>query len=233
MMEEEIGVMVDLETLAQEDPHAAIVSIGAQGFRRHAQVMLDSFEVNIDLQSSLDSGGVVDGDTIRWWMLQRSDEEREHAFGGSCTSLREALEAFQRFLDAQPGSVTVWGNGAAFDNVKLSNAYRRLGMPIPWHFRNDRCYRTIKAEAAEVKYPREQIAHCALADARAQVEHLFAIDRYRSSGASLDERQTARAVLAFIEERFPWITDSDESVSGADVVDELVRQRTALAKIAT
>ena len=224
-----VDVMIDLETLAEQDPNAVFLSIGAQAFNRQEQSMLGSFETTIDIQSSLDSGGVIEGSTVKWW-ANRSDEQRQRAFKGE-VALRVALSTFRSFLESLEGEVVLWGNGKAFDNVILANAYRRLGMPRPWHFRKDRCYRTLKEEHPDVPYPKSAIAHCALADARAQVEHLFSIDRAKRAVDKADRQEVARGLLVFLEDRFPWLNEPDESVSGADVVDELISARDALRKI--
>lgn len=66
----------------------------------------------------------------------------------------------------------VWGNGAAYDNVLLRGAYQRLYMPLPWEWRNDRCFRTLRKALPHVEAPtREGTAHHALDDARHQALH--------------------------------------------------------------
>ena len=69
----------------------------------------------------------------------------------------------------------VWSNGAGFDNVVLSSAFRRIGMEQPWPFRNDRCYRTMKAQHPEVKMQRVGTHHNAVDDAESQARHLMAM----------------------------------------------------------
>jgi len=70
----------------------------------------------------------------------------------------------------------MWGNGASFDNVILSETYLRLGMKAPWPFWKNKCYRTAKGMYPAVEINRSGTHHNALDDARSQAEHLIAID---------------------------------------------------------
>ena len=73
-------------------------------------------------------------------------------------------------------SIGVWGNGASFDNVILSESYYRAAILRPWPFWKDRCYRTIKTIYPDVELVRSGTHHNALDDARTQAEHLIAIN---------------------------------------------------------
>ena len=66
----------------------------------------------------------------------------------------------------------VWGNGATFDNVILSNAYKAAGMEQPWKFWDDRCYRTVKGLLPDIKIERLGTHHNAVYDAMSQARHL-------------------------------------------------------------
>lgn len=66
----------------------------------------------------------------------------------------------------------MWGNGAAFDNAILANAYRAAGIKQPWELWNDRCYRTICAYYPGCPRNQPGTPHNALDDARSQAEHL-------------------------------------------------------------
>ena len=71
----------------------------------------------------------------------------------------------------------MWGNGAAFDNVILAVAYKRAWLPVPWSYKNDRCYRTVAALAPEVARPEVGERHNAADDAEAQARHLIEVLR--------------------------------------------------------
>jgi hypothetical protein len=70
-----------------------------------------------------------------------------------------------------PSAVEIYGNGANFDLPILTAAYRACGLPIPWKYYNERCYRTIKSLYPSVEAPKN--GHNALEDARNQAMHLM------------------------------------------------------------
>lgn len=167
-------VMLDLETMGQ-GPDAAIVSIGAVEFDRSSQQLGETFYVAVDLKSSVQAGGVIDPDTVLWW-LKQSAQARE-AIGATSVQLPSGLAAFGGWLRGRCGlrDVRIWGNGSDFDNVILSNAYRRLMLPVPWKFWNNRCYRTWKNEHPEALMTRSGTHHNALDDAISQAEHMLSV----------------------------------------------------------
>lgn len=168
-------VMIDLETMGQ-GPDAAIVAIGAVEFSREARELGAEFYVNVDLASAQRAGGVIDADTVIWW-LKQSEEARAALVRGSIYDLANALASFSIFLQRRCdlGNVRIWGNGSDFDNVILANSYRRLSLPTPWKFWNNRCYRTWKNEHPDVRLERAGTHHNALDDARSQALHMLQV----------------------------------------------------------
>lgn len=162
------AVMLDLETMGN-GPNAAIIAIGACEFGP-AGIGRTFYEI-VSLESSVLCGGVIDASTVLWWMKQ-SDAARS-AFERPGVTLPLALSRFTAWI--APDS-EVWGNGAAFDNVILASAYRRLNVEPPWKFWNDCCYRTVKKRSAVPQPARQGVAHNALDDAIHQARHLMAID---------------------------------------------------------
>ncbi len=161
------NVMVDLETMGN-GANAAIVSIGAVRFNEEG--ITDKYYQIVDLQSCIDSGLVVTGSTIQWWLKQSDQARKEIAQGG--VQLAAALQDFTKWLGK---GVILWGNGASFDNVILASAYRAVGHGQPWKFYNDRCYRTVKNQFPEIKLDRTGTHHNALDDAHTQACHLVEI----------------------------------------------------------
>ena len=175
-----IEFMVDLETMGS-GPTAAIVSIGCVPFDRESLTVLqDEFYTVVDLESSLKAGLTAESSTILWWMTQ-SEEARTELFSGRRAQLYEALSAFKYWVASlvpAKNDRRVWGNGAAFDNVILASAYKAVGLETPWNFWNDRCFRTMKNEFADVPLPdRSGLHHKAVDDARYQAECLVEILR--------------------------------------------------------
>lgn len=161
-------IMLDIETL-DTSPSAVIVSIGAVKFDPTTNTPLgDKFYEAITVQSNLDAGRTVSGDTLSWWMKQ--DDASRAVFNAPRISLEQALAKFVEFFDH--GEYMVWGNGANFDNVIVKHALESMGWGAPWKFWNDRCYRTLKATLNAPKMPAFDGKHNALVDACAQALHL-------------------------------------------------------------
>lgn len=175
-------VMIDLETMGT-GPDSAIVSIGAVEFDRAAQQLGETFYVAIDLKSAQQTGGVIDADTVLWW-LKQSSQARE-ALCGTSVQMASALASFSGWLRGrcELRDVRIWGNGSDFDNVILANAYRRLAVPVPWKFWNNRCYRTWKNEHPEAVLRRSGTHHNALDDAISQAEHMLQVEHIEARAA--------------------------------------------------
>jgi len=171
-----VEIMLDLETMGK-GPRAAITQIGAVAFDAERQIILDRFQCNVNLESSVRCGGEMDTSTVLWW-LNQSDEAREVYKAATC-HIRNALQDFREFITAyEPAEcegLPVWGNGASFDNVILRGAYERIEMQTPWKFWQDRCYRTVKAMNKGVPFERVGVHHLAVDDAESQALHLMKI----------------------------------------------------------
>lgn len=169
-------VMLDLETMGN-GATAAIVVVGAVAFDPKTGELGAEFSQQVDLQSSIDAGLTLDGDTVMWWLGQ-SDEARAGVRGNDLTdSIHYVLDDFGAFAAQvyHREGLRVWGCGAGFDNAILANAYRACGLKAPWEFWNDRCYRTVKAMRPDIKMRRVGMHHNALDDAKSQARHLAAI----------------------------------------------------------
>ncbi|HFL4927378.1 TPA: 3'-5' exoribonuclease [Escherichia coli] len=170
-------LMIDLETMGK-NPDAPIISIGAIFFDPQTGDMGPEFSKTIDLETA---GGVIDRDTIKWWLKQ--SREAQSAIMTDEIPLDDALLQLREFIDENSGEffVQVWGNGANFDNTILRRSYERQGIPCPWRYYNDRDVRTIvelgKAIGfdARTAIPFEGERHNALDDARYQAKYVSAI----------------------------------------------------------
>lgn len=167
-------VMLDLETAGQ-GPDSAIIAIGAVQFDPAAGIVTERCYLPVDLASSVAAGGVIDPSTVTWWMRQ-SDAARTE-LTRPAIQIGSALDAFAVWLAriGDPAKTEVWGNGAAFDNIILAGAYKRIGRAAPWPFWNDRCYRTVKSLFPAIKLERAGTHHNALDDAESQSLHLMQI----------------------------------------------------------
>ncbi|HCN1036036.1 TPA: 3'-5' exoribonuclease, partial [Escherichia coli] len=170
-------LMIDLETMGK-NPDAPIISIDAIFFDPQTGDMGPEFSKTIDLETA---GGVIDRDTIKWWLKQ--SREAQSAIMTDEIPLDDALLQLREFIDENSGEffVQVWGNGANFDNTILRRSYERQGIPCPWRYYNDRDVRTIVELGKAIDFdartaiPFEGERHNALDDARYQAKYVSAI----------------------------------------------------------
>ncbi|HHJ0543255.1 TPA: 3'-5' exoribonuclease [Escherichia coli] len=170
-------LMIDLETMGK-NPDAPIISIGAIFFDPQTGDMGPEFSKTIDLETA---GGVIDRDTIKWWLKQ--SREAQSAIMTDEIPLDDTLLQLREFIDENSGEffVQVWGNGANFDNTILRRSYERQGIPCPWRYYNDRDVRTIVELGKAIDFdartaiPFEGERHNALDDARYQAKYVSVI----------------------------------------------------------
>lgn len=170
-------LMIDTET-AGLPPTGALLSIGAVFFDLHTQTLGPTFNRTIHLASSVRHGGTMDASTVLWWLRQDAKAQKAVAYGGEPIDL--VLGDFSQWIAAhcRHEDVRPWGNGASFDLTIVGGAYKRLDMATPWHFTNERDFRTVRNQFPQVEYDPSQKgddAHNALVDAIFQCEHLFKI----------------------------------------------------------
>ena len=108
-------IMLDLGTLGTNS-NAVIISISAVSFNEQ---VTDKFYEIISLASVVNAGLEMDASTVMWWMKQ-GDEARAQFNSTKAISLEEGLIKFSQWIGKD---AKVWANGAAFDNLILSNAY--------------------------------------------------------------------------------------------------------------
>jgi len=189
-------VMLDLETLSTK-PNAVITEIGAVVF--NSEEISAKFYCNINIQSCLDLGLQVDGNTIAWRM--KNAQVQEETVG---LHIETALIRFNSFIAQYTNreKVKVYGNSSAFDNVILRNAFEASHFTPPWNWNNDRCYRTLKNLYPHIELERIGTHHNALNDAESQAEHMIDIARFHNG--LLDRHvDSIRLPSAFEDEHRP------------------------------
>lgn len=166
-------VMVDLETL-DTGPSAIILSIGAVKFDLDKGTIDDEgFYASISVDSNLAQGRTMSESTLLFWLKQ--PKEAQVVFHEPKIHLEDALNQFTEWLGH--AKFRMWGNGPAFDLVKVADAYRSFGWDHPWEFWNERCVRTYRSLPGAEKVPKvaPAVAHHALHDAVAQAQHVINI----------------------------------------------------------
>jgi exodeoxyribonuclease VIII len=171
--------MVDLETFGT-DSNSVIVSISAVVFDRATGEIIDTFEKGLNIKQQLDNGGVMDADTIMWWLSQSKEAQSELTKLGQ-TDISLALGEFAGFC-SKNGVYKIWGNGATFDNVILRNLYKRCGFEFPTPFWSDRDVRTLVdiGDVDTSQYKFEGVKHRGIDDCKHQIK--YCIDAMRKLG---------------------------------------------------
>jgi len=168
-------IMLDIETMGVSTS-AAIMSIGACYFNPATGEIGDTFHEQVNIASN----GQIDASTVIWWMGQSDEARSKFKNNGKAGHIYAVLAEFADFV--KPGC-QVWGNGIAFDNVIIRNAYEHpsCGDAAPWKFWDDRDVRTMveigKVIGIDPKrdFPFEGVKHDALADAIHQAKYVSAI----------------------------------------------------------
>lgn len=173
-------IMVDLETL-DTCPSAAILSIGAVAFNIDEPETVKEYLYGVDCTArSFDRvvnledqhthhQRTISADTFRWW-LNQSEEARAPLILHKGQNINSALYEFSEWVQrVSLGNPRMWGNGAAFDNAILRDAYTKCGGDHPIRYNKDMCYRTMKAMfmPGQVEVPDQNLltAHNARHDA--------------------------------------------------------------------
>ena len=174
-------VMVDIETL-DTAPGAAILQIGAVRFdSKTGAYVEETFLMNASLDSNLDAGLTVNGDTFAWWMKQ-SDAARASLFSPEPWNLRDVLEGFNGFLRKDD---RVWCHGS-FDLPCICSAMRRVRVKPAWSYKLTRDLRTFFDDHGydpySMKADESLVKHTAVGDCLWQI---------RQVKAALDKKATS------------------------------------------
>ncbi len=161
--------MIDLETMGTAQD-TVVMSCGLVMFSPEEGTISETNRDHIvlNVQSQLDAGRTITGDTLKWWLRQspeavagwnRAEEQ--------CLTLQnflEELRAIWKMYDAR----YVWGHGATFDISILENMYKYGGLGTPWKFWDVRDTRTLFHLTGVKPNRAEGTHHNALDDAIAQ-----------------------------------------------------------------
>ena len=160
-----VDVMIDLETLGLK-PGFQILSIGAVSFNFGCkEIFCANFERDYRFN--------VDQKTVDWWEKQDPHALSAAYAKGNLTS--EVLKEFSEYISGLESlygyPVRVWGNAASFDIKMLEAAYEICSLPVPWSYKHEMCYRTLKNLVPTLLCPTPTLKHHALEDAKVQAIH--------------------------------------------------------------
>lgn len=180
MRKNETHVMVDIETMGKSS-NSVILSIGAVRFGLENGEIFKKFYTVVDIQSCLDLGLEVEGDTIEWW-LRQDDDVRAAYVNSKQIHVTHVLQYLTEFITKDD---YVWGNSASFDLGILANAFKKTGVVIPWDYKKEMCYRTVMnlAGSLSVNIEFEGTRHDPVNDCEHQIKKLVALNRLMNLSA--------------------------------------------------
>lgn len=181
-------VMIDLETLSTK-PNAFVLAMGACEINFQLNDVGRKFYHRINHASFIKANADISPDTVMWWM-QQSDAARKAiqpiADDSHMKDVLFALGSWMtdlKHIGNGADEVHVWGNGSDFDNVVLAHWFREFDVPMPWSFRHNRCFRTVRNLFPDTPDPASaDIAHHALHDAEWQANKLILINNLHGLG---------------------------------------------------
>lgn len=148
--------MLDLETWGQGS-NSVIVQLSAVEFDIKSGEIGEIFNMYIDPNSCISNGLKIEPDTILWWLGQSDDARstllKSINLAKECeNTLLKVLTYFESWIKIRFNrDKMIWGRGPRFDFGILTDAYKALGIEIPWDFRNERCVRTMEWLRPEIK----------------------------------------------------------------------------------
>jgi len=150
------NIMLDYETLSVA-VNPVILSIGATRFDPHKGIVAATIEINIDPESyRAYSGFDISLSTVFWW-LKQSKEVQDALTSKPCVPLRVALLELSDFMQ-RDGEPVVWSNDETADILWLKSAWTKVFSAemafkeiLPWTYRNQRCFRTVRDIAESLK----------------------------------------------------------------------------------
>ncbi|CAH9014480.1 putative endodeoxyribonuclease protein [Vibrio phage 277E43-1] len=191
-----LDAMLDIESMGVGN-NPALIQIAAVAFDINTGECGSTFDMKIDLKSSMDAGLSISAGTINFWLTNQSvtqearnivmSETGDHRQGGN--TLNIALIEFSAWMK-ENNIKYVHGNGSASDNVWLRSAYEAVMLECPFSFRDDVCFRTLKTVAKRTGWKddveREGVYHDGLDDARHQVKVLTSVLDYLNALGKFD-----------------------------------------------
>lgn len=162
--------MIDFETFGNSNAKC-IVQVGACYFNRVTGEIGKTFKRNIDANSHVNNGGIIDADTVYWWLSQK-EAARKSILAEPREDFAKVFTDLNIFLkDAQ----CIWSH-ASFDYPALQDNIKRLGLKTSFKYSSARDLRTI-VDAANITVDhasRKDVHHDALEDCKFQVGYAVA-----------------------------------------------------------
>lgn len=196
-------IMLDLETRGLK-PGCVIASIGAVVFDPKSDHLGARFSTNIDQDSCLAAGLVLDPETVEYW----EHPSRTGALAAQLVDprpLNEVLADFAEFWREQGGH-RIWAQGSDFDPGILAGAYEVFGIAAPWTREGEkkihnatRDTRTVYSLAGVSSRHAEGVQHVAIDDAISQARAVQ--EAYRRLGLAAVRTANTTSHNRHVEDR--------------------------------
>lgn len=172
-------IMIDIETLGTR-MDSVMLSISAVPFNMNGDISERTFDMYIDIDSSIQAGAKVTGHTFLWWLGQ-SEDARQSQISASRFALVEVLDAFTRWYTEQcthnNTALNVWGNGSKFDLGIITSAYESIGNNVPWKPWVEQDVRTVVRWNPDIKKTMKQdfqgTEHKGIDDCKHQIRYVI------------------------------------------------------------
>lgn len=178
-MNKETFMMIDFETLSLKNP--AIFEIGVVVFDKDG--IIKSLKINVDVRSCQEIGLEVDVSTIVWWLKTNKDLFSEKMLCEAVPIRKAIVKLFDTYKEF--ACTKVVGNGALADLLWVHQIIDKLNdvgckgkegiLKTPWTFRDEMCFRTLKALLPTVNIEFEGTNHDALDDAMWQSLYMIEV----------------------------------------------------------
>ncbi len=180
--------MIDFETFGT-GPNKCLSQVGACYFDRTTGEIGAKFKANIDARSHQKLGGVLDADTVYWWLAQ--SEGARHSLLLEQTPIYQAMTDLNAFLAAAD---RIWSH-ATFDFVTLTDTLKQLGIKAAFSYKAGLDLRTLTylAKVSPQDFVRDGTHHDGLEDAIFQVKYAV---------AALNKIQGSRALITQLNDIF-------------------------------
>lgn len=169
-------MMIDFETLSLKSP--IVLEIGVVVFDTLG--IKEEILIKVCPKSCQDVGLNLDINTVSWWLNENKELLSEKVNARDALSIEEAIALL--FKTYREWCCTkVVGNGSLadilwvhqiVDKLKENTSFKE---EIPWSFRDEMCFRTLKALLPPVNVEFEGIRHDALDDARWQSLYMIEV----------------------------------------------------------
>lgn len=179
-------VMIDFETLGNGE-NKVICQVGAVFFDKSTGELGAEFKANIDAVSHTKNGGVIDAQTVYWWLAQ-SDAARQSILAEPREHIIVVMNQLNEFLAP---ATRIWSH-ATFDFVTLTETLRKLGIKPVFSYKAGLDLRTLiyLAGTSVAKTARDGTHHNGLDDAKFQVKYTV---------AALNEIKTNKRIISMLK----------------------------------